>query len=84
MDKWSNKWSTPVVIHRGHHLHPRRQRGGTSQLLAAVGPQAFYLAVDLVQGLAYRGLEPHAPVVGEVARESPCLFEEHARVLQLG
>jgi hypothetical protein len=66
MDKWSNKWSIADLDHRGDHLRPRQQRGGTSQPLAVVSPQLFYLAVDLVQGLAYRGLEQCAAVVGEV------------------
>src|SRR5215207_3762149 len=52
--------------------------------LALGGPQLFYLPVRFVQCLADLGLQAHPAVVGEVARESPGFFQQHARISQLG
>src|SRR5215203_3625368 len=52
--------------------------------LALGGPQLFYLPVRFVQCLADLGLQAHPAVVGEVARESPGFFQQHARIAQLG
>jgi hypothetical protein len=39
---------------------------GNVALLASVGAQLLYLAVHLVEGLAYLGLQPRPAVVGEI------------------
>jgi|SRR5215207_9661518 len=50
---------------------PGLSRFGDAAHLAAVGPQLFYLAIHLVEDLAYRGLQAYPEVVGEVARQPP-------------
>ena len=54
-----------------------------NDLLALGGPQLYYLAVHLVEGLTQLGLQARPPVIGKVSGESPRFFEEHAHVLQL-
>src|SRR5215212_6411755 len=70
-----------AVVRFVKHFQIVAESCGTS--LAPVGPQLPYLAVHLVQGLADPGLQPRPAVVGEVPRQPPRLFEEHAHILQL-
>src|SRR5215207_5565000 len=63
---------------------PGLSRFGDAAHLAAVGPQRFYLAIHLVEDLAYRGLQARPAVVGEVARQPPGFLQEHPHVAQLG
>src|SRR5215210_2552270 len=69
------------IVHGSPIAKPVDSRWGAP--LAPVGTQLPYLAVHLVESFAYPGLQPRLAVVGEVARETPRLFEEHAHILQL-
>ena len=51
-----------------------------AQSPASLASQLLYLAVYLLQRPSKDGLQPRPPVIGQVAGEQLCLFQEHAQL----